>query len=79
MTPYQIEMCAYTLAWLNLNEQVPLQLSDDPARAGLSYHAIFGGHPNCPGTPMIAQRQAIVDRAQELAASTVKYALQWPT
>jgi hypothetical protein len=45
----------------------PYQLADTPAGRGLGYHAMggvaWGNHPNCPGQPIIDQRQAILSRA----------------
>jgi len=46
---------------------VPAQITDDPNGYGLGWHgmggAAWGNHPDCPGEPIKAQRQQILDRA----------------
>ena len=48
----------------------PYTLADSPTGRGLGYHAMggaaWGGHFDCPGAPIIAQRQAILDRARKI-------------
>lgn len=70
LTDSQIENDAQLLAWLHVTDGVPIQLTDDPYRRGLGYHAMggadWGGHTQCPGQPIIDQRQQIIDRANEL-------------
>ena len=83
LTPYQVEMCAYVFAWLYLNQNVPEEYGfalRAPCRAhegGLVDHSMFGG-TGCPGSAVISQKQAIVDRAAAIVASPGQYALQWP-
>jgi hypothetical protein len=51
---------------------VPLQISDSPASGtpGLTGHGLggsaWGGHYDCPGAPILAQRGAIIARAEQL-------------
>lgn len=70
LTPSQIENCARLLAWLHQTYGVPIQATDDPNGAGLGWHgmggAAWGGHYDCPGKPVLAQRGQILARAQEL-------------
>jgi len=70
LTPSQIENCAQLLAWLHRTYDVPLQSTDDPNGAGLGWHgmggAAWGGHYDCPGEPVKAQRPQILARAQQI-------------
>jgi hypothetical protein len=74
LTPSQIENCAQLLAWLHRTYDVPLQSTDDPNGAGLGWHgmggAAWGGHYDCPGEPVKAQRPAILARAQQIINPT---------
>jgi len=67
LTPPQFESTAALYAWLVVAKHVPLQLTDDVNRPGLGWHgmggAAWGGHYNCPGEPIKAQRQGILNRA----------------
>lgn len=49
-------------------------LANSPSGFGLGYHAMggvpWGNHPDCPGQPIIDQRQAILDRARQINGST---------
>lgn len=70
LTPSQIENDAQLLAWLHNTYSIPLQITDDPNGSGLGWHgmggAAWGGHYDCPGDPIKAQRGAIIARAQEI-------------
>lgn len=70
LTASQMANLAHLLLWLNQTEQVPLQLADNPAGSGLGYHAMggkaWGGHDDCPGAKVIAQRPQIIVLANEL-------------
>lgn len=48
----------------------PYRLADSPSDTGLGYHgmggAAWGGHPLCPGQPIVDQRQALLERAYEI-------------
>lgn len=67
LTPQQIAVAASLLAWLHTSDGVPLQATDDPNGGhGLGWHGMGGdawGHPDCPGTNIIAQRGAIIAAA----------------
>lgn len=89
LTPNQIENDAQILAWLHKTYDVPLQSTDDPNGSGLGWHGMggdaWGGHFDCPGDPIKAQRGAIIARAQEIvggASSTPQPPVQsfpaWP-
>jgi hypothetical protein len=68
LTPSQIDNLANLMAWLHWNEDVPLKLANNPHESGLGYHAMggqrWGGHLQCPGTPIIYQRTVILERAR---------------
>jgi hypothetical protein len=70
LTQQQFESTAQLYAWLVQVKGVPLQLTDSPSVPGLGWHGMggtaWGGHPNCPGEPIKAQRPAILARAQEI-------------
>lgn len=54
----------------------PYVLANSPNDRGLGYHAMggvaWGNHPDCPGQPIIGQRQAILDRAQQINNGDMK-------
>lgn len=70
LTPSQLENDAQLMAWLHTTYNVPLQITDDVNTGGLGWHGMggdaWGGHFDCPGEPIKAQRQAILDRAREI-------------
>ncbi|MGW4810564.1 N-acetylmuramoyl-L-alanine amidase [Kitasatospora cineracea] len=74
LTPSQIENCARLLAWIHRTYGAPLQLTDDPNGAGLGWHgmggAAWGGHYDCPGKAVLAQRGQILARAQQIINPT---------
>jgi len=67
LTPSQIDNVAKLLGWLHWNEQIPIKLAETPNDFGLGYHAMgkasWGGHIQCPGKPILAQRTLILERA----------------
>jgi N-acetylmuramoyl-L-alanine amidase len=72
LTPMQITAAARILAWLNEHYGVPIQPTDDPVNGhGLGYHSMgglaWGGHFQCPGPNIVAQRGEILYQAQQLA------------
>jgi hypothetical protein len=73
LTATQLENSAQLLAWLHLTENVPLQPANDANSKGLGYHgmggAAWGNHLDCPGMPIVNQRQAIIDRATEIVGA----------
>ena len=77
LTAGQILACAKVLARAHQQYGVPLQLADAINGQGLGWHGMggdqWGGHPDCPGAPVIAQRPIIIARAEQILgiASTV--------
>jgi hypothetical protein len=67
LTPAQVENVAQLYARGVREYGWPLQLADSPSGYGLGWHgmggAAWGGHPQCPGEPIKAQRPAILARA----------------
>ncbi|MDH6126761.1 peptidoglycan-binding domain-containing protein [Kitasatospora sp. GP82] len=70
LTASQIDNDAHLLAWLHTTYGVPLVSTDDPNGQGVGWHGMggdqWGGHPNCPGEPIKAQRPQIIARAQQI-------------
>lgn len=70
LTPAQITVAAQILAFLHTHYGVPLQATDDVSGHGLGWHGMggnaWGGHPGCPGTPIVAQRPQIIAAAARL-------------
>lgn len=70
LTPDQIEGNAQIFARGHMVYGYPLQVTNDPNGFGLCHHsaggAAWGGHYDCPGDPIIAQKPQIVARAQEI-------------
>ena len=79
LTPSQVENAAQLLAWLHTRHEVPLQISDTPVSGtrGLTGHGLggqdWGGHLDCPGKPILAQRPAIITRAAQIAGAPDPY------
>jgi hypothetical protein len=75
LTASQLANAATLLAWLNLTENIPMQLAETPSDSGLGYHAMggaaWGGHTSCPGQPIVDQRAAIVAAAQNLVSDPI--------
>jgi len=73
LTAPQVEANARILAKAHQVYGVPLQAADRPDGRGLGWHgmggAAWGGHYNCPGDPIKAQRPAIIAMAQQILAS----------
>lgn len=70
LTDDQLESCARILARAHREHGVPLQATDNPNGRGLGWHgmggAAWGGHYQCPGAPIVAQRGDIIARANEI-------------
>lgn len=70
LTAAQIEADARIYAFLIQRYDIELTLADTPEQRGLGYHAMggeaWGGHSSCPGGPIIARRQQILDRARAI-------------
>ena len=73
LTSSQLVNAATLLAWLNLTENVPMQLAQTPTDQGLGFHAMgaaaWGNHPQCPGQPIVDQRADIVSAAQNMVSA----------
>lgn len=71
LTPAQLESVAQIYAWGHHTFDWPLVVVDSTTEHGLTYHGVggaaWGGHTGCPGTIRKAQRQAIINRAKEIA------------
>lgn len=67
LTSQQVEFCAQVLARSHREFGSALTIATSPSGHGLGHHSMggvpWGDHPDCPGSPIIAQKQAIVDRA----------------
>lgn len=69
LTGSQIDNVVRLMLWMNANLGVPLSLADNPAASGLGYHSMGGkawGHLECPGAPIIGQRNLIIAKAQQI-------------
>lgn len=66
----QVEKCAQIYARAVREYGIPLQITDSPNGYGLGWHGMgganWGGHYDCPGEPIKAQRQQILDRAKQI-------------
>ena len=85
LTTNQIHNLAQLMAYLNLNEGIPLVEANSPSDSGLGFHsmATSWGHPQCPGDAVIRQRPAILEMAKGLLQgrrpidSTPEWVLGW--
>ncbi len=70
LTADQLESCSQVLAKAHQLYGVPMVATNDPYGSGLGWHgmggAAWGGHYDCPGTPIVGQRPAIINRATEI-------------
>jgi hypothetical protein len=70
LTANQIENTAQLLARMHQVYGVPLAVLNDPAGSGVIGHGLLGaaggGHYDCPGTPILDQRPAIIARAAQI-------------
>jgi hypothetical protein len=75
LTASQLENDAQLMAWLHTEHGIPLQSTDDPNGSGLGWHGMggdaWGGHFDCPGDPIKAQRGAILARAAQILGQPV--------
>jgi hypothetical protein len=74
LTPPQLTAAARILAWLHTEYGVPIQATDDPINGhGLGYHSMggtfWGGHFQCPGPAIVAQRPEIIHQALGLTTA----------
>lgn len=74
LTPQQVEAVAQVYARGVRDYGWPYQLADSPTGRGLGWHGMggmaWGGHPDCPGAPIVAQRQQILNRARQINEGT---------
>lgn len=66
-TDAQLTSIAHLFAWLrSVYPNIPAQVCDSPSGKGLGWHGMggqaWGGHLDCPGAPIKAQRQEILRR-----------------
>jgi hypothetical protein len=70
LTAQQVSACARILAKANLVYGIPLQAAGSPTDRGLGHHSMggsaWGNHPDCPGSPIIGQKQEIIRQATEI-------------
>jgi len=70
LTQEQINAIASLLARAHQVYGVPLQLADSANGYGLGWHGMggadWGGHYQCPGSAILAQRPAIIELAKEI-------------
>lgn len=80
LNPNQLENAAQLLAWAHVAHGTKLQVTDDPNGEGVIGHGLLGtaggNHPDCPGQPILNQRQAIVDRAFQIIQGADMAALE---
>lgn len=67
LTAKQLAATASIVAWMHKTHGVPLQSTDSVDGRGVGWHgmggAAWGGHYDCPGNPIKAQRPAIIKAA----------------
>ena len=70
LTAGQVEACAQIYARGVRDYGWHYQLADGTSGRGLGWHGMggtaWGGHPDCPGAPIVAQRQQILNRARQI-------------
>jgi N-acetylmuramoyl-L-alanine amidase-like protein len=79
LTAWQVEANAQLLAEAHRRYGVPLEVAVNPNGRGLGHHSMGGtgctqwnwGHCDCPGAAIIAQKSAVVARAQELVGGSM--------
>lgn len=80
LTDSQVENDAQLLVWLHKTEGVPLKLTNVTNVGGLGWHGMggesWGGHTNCPGAPIVAQRADILARANQILGGSPPANLQ---
>ncbi|MEU6344492.1 peptidoglycan recognition family protein [Streptomyces sp. NPDC046977] len=67
LTAPQLAATARIIAWMHATHGVKLQIADSPTGRGIGWHGMggsdWGGHYDCPGTPIKNQRSAIIAAA----------------
>lgn len=76
LTDAQVKANAEIFARVCSTYGVPLQVTSSTSGRGLGHHAMggaaWGNHPDCPGSPIINQKQLIVDLAKGEDMATPK-------
>jgi hypothetical protein len=74
LTDSQVENVAQLFAWIHNTYGTPVQSTDDPNGQGVGWHGMggdaWGGHFDCPGDPIKAQRPRILARVAEILGGT---------
>jgi hypothetical protein len=77
LTPAQLEADAKLAAWAHKAHGIPLVLMNETGGAGIAWHglggAAWGDHPDCPGSRIVGQRQAIIDAAEAPAVTITSW------
>lgn len=73
LTAAQVHSAAELFARIHRQYGVPLRISDDPYHvSGITGHGLggagYGGHYDCPGTPILSQRTDIIHTAAVIVA-----------
>src|ERR1035441_10075151 len=81
LTAAQVVADAKLLAWASEHHPIPLQVTNDPQHgSGLAYHGLgggaWGGHLQCPGSPIVAQRPDLITRAKAIRAGGTPVTVQ---
>lgn len=87
LTQWQLNKCAQVLAKAHAVYGVPLQLMTSPSGSGLGWHSLggsaWGGHPDCPGSPIIGQLPQIIalakgeiDMGRQITSANIQQALK---
>lgn len=75
LTVPQIQAAGRLLGRLYSVYRVPLEISDNPNTKGLGWHGMggdaWGGHPDCPGGPVLLQRPHILAAALQSLGENV--------
>jgi N-acetylmuramoyl-L-alanine amidase len=71
LTVNQINNVSRLMAYLVAVEGVQLKEANSTSDSGLGYHSMEAGckHPGCPGSAIISQRPAILEKAREIFRS----------
>lgn len=82
LTQAQIDGVARIYAWGHTTFGWPLVVIDSTTEHGFTWHGAggtaWGGHFDCPGNVRKAQRQQILDRAQQFLGGATTSAPAWP-
>lgn len=75
LTAGQLQAAAKVMAKAHTESGVPLLSIERPGLSGLGWHGMggdaWGGHPDCPGTPVILQRPTVLALAGRILGQPV--------